>query len=75
MRPNGYPIDAKGFKQMLSYDVIQEKTEITKINWFVFLIKNILMCIYIVHSKCNFKGKPNDDLPTVTTIFKKVDNF
>ena len=30
IRPSGNPIDAKGFEQMISGDIVQEKAEITK---------------------------------------------
>jgi len=76
IRPSGNPIDAAGFEQMMtSGDVIQEKAEITKIHRFEFLSENIVMCIFTLGSKFSYKGKPNDDLPTVTSIFKKVDNI
>ena len=76
IRPSGNPLDAAGFEQMMtSGDVIQEKTEITKIHRFEFLSANIVMCIFTLGSKFSYKGKPNDDLPTVTSIFKKVDNI
>ena len=74
IRPSGNPIDAEGFKQMISGDVVQEKSEITKIHRFEFLSENIVMCIFTLGSKFIYKGTPNDDLPTVTSIFKKVDN-
>ena len=74
IRPSGNPIDAKGFKQMLTGDVVQEKAEITKIHRFEFLSENIVMCIFTLGSKFTYKGTPNDDLPTVTSIFKKLDN-
>ena len=76
IRPSGNPIDAAGFEKMMtSGDVIQEKAEITKIHRFEFLSANIVMCIFTLGSKFSYKGKPNDDLPTVTSIFKKVDNI
>ncbi len=76
IRPSGNPLDAAGFEQMMtSGDVIQEKAEITKIHRFEFLSENIVMCIFTLGSKFSYKGKPNDDLPTVTSIFKKVDNI
>ena len=46
IRPSGNPIDAKGFEQMISGDVRQEKAEITKIHRFEFLSENIVMCIF-----------------------------
>ena len=73
IRPSGNPIDAEGFKQMISGDVVQEKTEITKIHRLEFLSDNVAMCIFTLGSKFSYKGTLNDDLPTVTSIFKKVD--
>ena len=73
IRPSGNPISAKGFEEMMnSGDVVQEKAEITKIHRFEFLSDNIAMCIFTLGSKFRYKGTPNDDLPTVTSIFKKV---
>ena len=73
IRPSGNPISAKGFEEMMtSGDVIQEKAEITKIHRFEFLSDNVAMCIFTLGSKFRYKGTPNDDLPTVTSIFKKV---
>ena len=75
IRPSGNPISAKGFEEMMnSGDVVQEKAEITKIHRFEFLSDNIAMCIFTLGSKFIYKGTPNDDLPTVTSIFKKVGN-
>ena len=74
IRPSGNPIDAKRFKQMITGDIVQEKAEITKIHRFEFLSENIIMCIFTLGSKFIYKGTPNDDLPTVTSIFKKVNN-
>ena len=73
IRPSGNPISAKGFEEMMnSGDVVQEKAEITKIHRFEFLSDNVSMCIFTLGSKFRYKGTPNDDLPTVTSIFKKV---
>ena len=74
IRPSGNPIDAHGFKQMISDDVVQEKAEITKIHRLEFLSEHTVICIFTLGSKFTYKGTPNDDLPTVTSIFKKVDN-
>ena len=74
IRPSGNPIDAEGFEKMISDDIFQEKAEITKIHRFEFLSEDIVMCIFTLGSKFTYKGKPNDDLPTVTSIFKKVNN-
>ena len=75
IRPSGNTIDAKGFEQMISGDIVQEKSEITKIHRLEFLSENIVMCIFTLGSKFTYKGVSNDDLPTVTSIFKKVDNI
>ena len=73
IRPSGNPISAKGFEEMMnSGDVVQEKAEITKIHRFEFLSKDVVMCIFTLGSKFIYKGNPNDDLPTVISVFKKV---
>ena len=73
IRPSGNPLSAKGFEEMMnSGDLEQEKAEITKIHRFEFLSDNVAMCIFTLGSKFIYKGTPNDDLPTVTSIFKKV---
>ena len=74
IRPSGNPINAEGFEKMISGDVVQEKAEITKIHRLDFLSDNFAMCIFTLGSKFTYKGTPNDDLPTVTSIFKKVGN-
>ena len=74
IRPSGNPINAEGFEKMISGDVVQEKAEITKLHRLEFLSDNVAVCIFTLGSKFNYKGTPNDDLPTVTSIFKKVDN-
>ena len=74
IRPIGNPIDAAGFEQIISEDVVQDKAEITKIHQFKFLSENIVMCIFTLGSKFTYKVTLNDDLPTVNSIFKKVDN-
>ena len=75
IRPSGNPINAEGFEKMISGDVVQEKAEITKIHRLEFLSNNVAMCIFTLGSKFTYKGTPNNDLPTVTSIFKKVDNI
>ena len=74
IRPSGNPINAEGFEKMISGDVVQEKAEITKIHRLEFLSNNVSLCIFTFGSKFTYKGTPNDDLPTITSIFKKVDN-
>ena len=74
IRPSGNPISAEGFEKMISGDVVQEKSEIIKIHRLEFLSDNVSMCIFTLGSKFTYKGTPNDDLPTVTSIFKKVNN-
>ena len=74
IRPSGNPIDAKGFEQMITSDIVQEKAEITKIHRLEFLSENIVLCIFTLGSKFTYKGKNNDELPTVKSIFKKVNN-
>ena len=71
IRPSGNPIDAKGFEQMITGHIVQEKAEITKIHRFDFLGEHIVKCIFTLASKFTYKGTPNDDFPTVTSILKK----
>ena len=76
IRPSGNPISAKGFEEMMnSGDVVQEKAEITKIHRFEFLSSNVAMCVFTLGAKFSYKGTPNDDLPTVTSIFKKINGI
>jgi len=75
IRPSGNPINAEGFEKMISSDVIQEKAEITKIHRLESLSDNVMMCVFTLGSKFTYKGMPNNDLPTVTSVFKKVDNI
>ena len=56
---------------MITGDIVQVKAEITKIHRFEFLSETIVMCIFTLGSKFTCKGAPNDDLPTVTSIFEK----
>ena len=76
IRPSGNPITAKGFEEMMnSGDVVQEKAEITKIHRFEFLSSDVAMCVFTLGAKFIYKGTLNDDLPTVTSIFKKVEDI
>ena len=76
IRPSGNPISAKGFEEMMnSGDVVQEKAEITKIHRFEFLSSDVVMCVFTLGAKFTYKGILNDDLPTVTSIFKKVEDI
>ena len=76
IRPSGNPISAKGFEEMMnSGDVVQEKAEITKIHKFEFLSADVAMCVFTLGAKFSYKGIPNDDLPTVTSIFKKINGI
>ena len=59
---------------MISCDIVQENVAITKIHRFEFLSENIIMCIFTIGSKFTYKGTPNDDLPTIKSIFNKVNN-
>ena len=74
IRPSGNPINAEGFEKLISGDVVQEKAEITKVHRLEFLSDNVSLCIFTLGSKFTYKGTPNDDLTTVTSIFKKIDN-
>ena len=75
IRPSGNPIDAKGFQEMWSSgDLVLQSAEVTKVHKFELLGSNAAMCVFTLGSKFTYKGTPNDDLPTVTSIFKKVNN-
>ena len=54
IRPSGNPIDAKGFEQMITSDIVQEKAEITKIHRFEFLSENIVICIFTLGTKFTY---------------------
>tara|TARA_B100000886_G_scaffold301402_1_gene230883 strand:+ start:57 stop:317 length:261 start_codon:yes stop_codon:yes gene_type:complete len=71
IRPSGNHIEAVGFEEIISGDIVQEKAEITRIHRFEFLSIYIIMCIFTLGSKFTYKGTPNDVLPTVISIFKK----
>ena len=73
IRPSGNPISAEGFEEMMnSGDIVQEKAEITKIHRFEFLSDDVAICVFTLGAKFTYKGTLNDDLPTVTSIFKKT---
>ena len=74
IRPSGNPIDAKGFEEMWSSgDLVLKSAEITKVHRFELLGSDAAMCIFTLGSKFTYKGTQNDDLPTVTSIFKRID--
>ena len=75
IRPSGNPINAKGFQAMWSSGtLVLESAEITKVHKFDFFSPDAAMCIFTLGSKFTYKGVRNDDLPTVTAIFKKIDS-
>ena len=74
IRPSGNPINAKGFQEMWSSgDLVLESAEITKVHRFELLGPDSALCVFTLGSKFIYKGTQNDDLPTVTSIFKKID--
>ncbi len=74
IRPSGNPLTAKGFEEMInSGDIVQEKSEIIKIHKFEILSSNVVMCVFTLGSKFTYTDTPNDDLPTVTSIFKQIE--
>ena len=74
IRPTGNPLDAKGFQKMWSSgDLVLESAEITKVHKFELLGPDAALCVFTLGSKFIYKGTQNDDLPTVTSIFKKID--
>ena len=42
---------------------------------FEFLSSAVAMCVFTLGAKFSYKGTHNDDLPTVTSIFKKIDGI
>ena len=42
---------------MITGNIVQEKSEITKIHRFEFLSENIVMCIFTLGSKFTYKGQ------------------
>ena len=74
IRPSGNPKDAKGFHDMWSsWDLELQSAEITKVRKFELLGSNAAICVFTLGSKFTYKGTQNDDLPTVTSIFKKIE--
>ena len=55
-----------------SRDLVLERAQITKVTTFELLISNTAMYVFNLELKFTFKGTHNDDLPTVTSIFKKI---
>ena len=56
-----------------SGDLVLEIAEVTKGHKLKLLGSNAAMCVFTLGSKFTYKGTQNDDLPTVTSIFKKID--
>ncbi len=56
-----------------SGDLALQSAEFTKVHKFELLASNAAMCVFTLGSKFTYKGTQNDDLPTVTSIFKKID--
>ena len=56
-----------------SGDLVLESAEVTKVHKLELLGSNAAMCVFTQSSKFNYEGTQNDDLPTVTSIFKKID--
>jgi len=74
IRPSGNPINTKGFQEMWSSgDLVLESAEIKKVHRFELLGPDSALCVFTLASKFIYKGTQNDDLPTVTSIFKKID--
>ena len=74
IRPSGNPIDARGFQEMWpSWDLVLESAEVTRVKIIELLNINSAMCVFTLGSKFSYEETQNDDLPTVTSIFKKID--
>ena len=68
IRPSGNPIDAEGFEQMITGDIVQEKAEITKIHRFEFLSETIAKYIFTPGSKFTYKSRHKNDSVNITSI-------
>ena len=55
-----------------SGDLVLERAEITRVEKYELLDSNAAICVFTLGSKFTYKGTKNDDLPTVTSIFKKI---
>ena len=53
----------------------KKKQRLKKFTDSNFVSENMIICIFTVGLKFTYKRTPNDDLPTVSSIFKKVNNF
>ena len=56
IKSSGNPKDVKGFEQMISSDLVQEKLEITKTHRLEFFRESILMCFFKLVSNLLTKG-------------------
>ena len=56
-----------------SGDLELQSAEITKVHKFELLGSNAAICVFALGSKFTYKGIQNDDLLTVTSIFKKIE--
>ncbi len=76
IRPSGNPIDASGFIKMrtsgdLSYDGY---TDIKKIHKLEFISDDVSMCVFTLRTSFVYKDIQNNDLATVTSIIKKIND-
>ena len=55
-----------------SEDLELQSAEITKVHKFELLGSNAAICVFTLGSKFTYKGTQNDDLPTVTSILKRL---
>ena len=73
IRPSGSSLMQKFQEMWSSGDLVLESAEITKVYKVELLGSNAAICVFTLGSKFTYKGTQNDDLPTVTSIFKKID--
>ena len=75
IRPSGNPIDASGFIKMRTYgDVSFGYCDVEKIHKLEFLSEHVVMCIFTMRSSFVYKDIQNNDLATITSIIKKINN-
>ena len=56
-----------------SGDLVLESAKFTKVHKFELFGQNAAICVFTLGSKFTYKGIHNDDLPTATSILKKID--
>lgn len=56
-----------------SGDLELQSADITKLHKFELLGSNAAICVFTLGTKFTYKGTQNDDVSSVTSIFKKIE--